>query len=368
MKLVIATPLYPPESGGPATYAKLLEDELPKYGIEPTVVRFSEVLHFPKVLRHFLYMGLVKRALKESDAVLALDPVSTGFPAYKAARALGKPLYVKIVGDYAWEQGTQRFGITDSLDAFVKRRKVPLPVRMMRLVETLVAKAAVRIIVPSAYLKRIIGAWGVDTGKIDIIYNAAPLLPPPSSYARPNDVPPGPYLICVARLVPWKGMDGVIRALKRLRETRPELSLVIVGEGPEETRLKALARDEGLTDAVVFVGRKPQGEAPAYLLHAEAFILNTGYEGFSHLILEAFTLSVPVITTPIGGNTEQVEEGISGLLVPFQDDAALAAAVERLLCDRTLRARIIEGATKRLTAFSRERLGKELSTLLTSSL
>jgi hypothetical protein len=55
MKLVIATPLYPPEIGGPATYAKLLEDGLSNLGIEIKLVKFSEVRHLPKIIRHFAY-------------------------------------------------------------------------------------------------------------------------------------------------------------------------------------------------------------------------------------------------------------------------------------------------------------------------
>lgn len=365
MKLVIATPLYPPEPGGPATYAKLLEEGLPAHGIDVSLVKFSDVRRFPKMFRHFAYKGMVKKALRDADAVLALDPVSVGYPAMLAARELGKPLFVKIVGDYAWEQGTQRFGITSSLDEFVMTERVPFPVRMLRSIETGVARAARKIIVPSQYLARIVAAWGVPAEKIAVIYNAPRDLGAHGSYARPEDAPPGPYVVSIARLVPWKGMDGAMRALARARKERPDLSLVIVGDGPEEERLKTLAATLGITDAVRFVGRKPQGEAPAYLSHAEALILNTGYEGFSHLILESFLLGVPVITTPVGGNVEQVEDGQTGLLFPYQDDAALALALSRLLGDPTLRARIVEGAKARLAGFGgREALLESVANLL----
>ncbi len=76
MRLVIATPLYPPEPGGPATYAKLLEEGLPSRGIEVTLVKFSDVRKYPKVFRHMAYKGRVKKALRNADAVLALDPAS----------------------------------------------------------------------------------------------------------------------------------------------------------------------------------------------------------------------------------------------------------------------------------------------------
>src|SRR3989338_4085545 len=135
MKLVIATPLYPPEIGGPATYAKLLFEGLPKKAIEVELVKFSDVRHLPKFIRHYVYYRRVLMAARSADAILALDQVSVGLPALYAAQKLGKPFFVKIVGDYAWEQGQQRFGITENLDEFVKTKNVPFSVRMLRRIQ-----------------------------------------------------------------------------------------------------------------------------------------------------------------------------------------------------------------------------------------
>ena len=151
MKLVLATPLYPPEIGGPATYAKALEEGLPAREIEVTTVKFSEVRHLPKLIRHYAYYRRVLRALREADPVLALDPVSVGLPAMKAAKRAHKPFFVKIVGDYAWEQGRQRFGVQEDLDEFVKMPQPSRAVRVLQGIEMRVAKAAGRIIVPSEY-------------------------------------------------------------------------------------------------------------------------------------------------------------------------------------------------------------------------
>ena len=158
MRVLIATPLYPPESGGPATYAKLLEGGLPSRGFEVELVKFADVKRLPKFIRHFIYFLHVLEGARGVDLVLALDAVSVGFPAMLAARIARKPFVVKIVGDYAWEQGQQRFGITQTLDEFVKTKHVPFSVRMLRKIETRVARKAKRIIVPSNYLKGIVVA------------------------------------------------------------------------------------------------------------------------------------------------------------------------------------------------------------------
>ncbi len=110
MRLLIATPLYPPDPGGPATYAKALEEGLPPLPIEVDLVKFSDVRHLPKGVRHVAYFWRVLRALKGVDVVLALDPVSVGLPALLAALIARKKFVLKVVGDYAWEQGRQRWG------------------------------------------------------------------------------------------------------------------------------------------------------------------------------------------------------------------------------------------------------------------
>ena len=80
MKILIATGIYPPDIGGPATYSKLLFDELPKRGIKVSVLSFGEVRGYPKIIRHFIFF--LKLIIRGSDCgvVLAQDPVSVGLP------------------------------------------------------------------------------------------------------------------------------------------------------------------------------------------------------------------------------------------------------------------------------------------------
>src|SRR3990167_4165522 len=103
MKILIATPLYPPEPGGPATYSKLLEDGLPKLGIDVVLVKFGDIRGLAKVFRHIAYFARVRKAAHDVDLIYALDPVSVGLPSLLAAWVARKPFMVKVVGDYAWE-------------------------------------------------------------------------------------------------------------------------------------------------------------------------------------------------------------------------------------------------------------------------
>lgn len=320
MRLVIATPLYPPEIGGPATYAKLLYEGLPGKGIEVELVKFSEVRRLPKIIGHYIYYRRVLKAARKADVVLALDPVSVGLPAMIAARCAGKPFIVKIVGDYAWEQGQQRFGVTQNLDEFVKTKSVPFVVRVLRRIQTRVARNAVKIIVPSEYLKGIVAAWGIPKEKIVVIYNGIEI---------PEQLPEqhkkeGEFLIVSAgRRVPWKGFE----AIERVAKVHPNWRVCIAS---------------GL----------PRTEVLAQIKAADVFVLNSFYEGLSHVLIEAMTLGTPVIATNAGGNPTLVADGETGLLIPPGDDTALEQALIAVAQDPTqARERALSGQ-KRMGDFS----------------
>ena len=107
-KVLIATGLYSPDVGGPATYARELESHLPDYGFEVVVAPFTWVRKFPPGIRHILYLIVLIEYGEDASIILALDPVSVGLPAVIAARVLRKKFVLKVVGDYAWEQYCQK--------------------------------------------------------------------------------------------------------------------------------------------------------------------------------------------------------------------------------------------------------------------
>lgn len=341
MRLVVATPLYPPEIGGPATYVRFLEEGLPPRGIEVEVVKFAGVRRLPTGIRHCAYYRRVRRALRAADLALALDPVSVGLPTMLAAWRERKPYVVKVVGDYAWEQGRQRFGITEDLDAFLRRARAPLPVALLRYLETRVARSATRVIVPSDYMKRVVSAWGVPARAIAVIYNAVKIDAPG---AVPEGVTklPRPLLVTAGRLVSWKRVEGVIDALAAGRA-----SLAVVGDGPLREALEARAREK-MPGRAAFTGALSHADTLATIAAADLFVLNSTYEGLSHLLIEALALGKAVVAADVGGNAEVIENADLGTLVSVADPGALARAIDALLANAPLRTRL--GVNAKLSA------------------
>lgn len=335
MRLCIATPLYPPEAGGPATYTRTLEQGLPTHGDTVIVVKFSGVRHLPKMVRHVQYFFHVLAVARKSDAILALDPVSVGLPAVLAAILLRKPFIVKVVGDYAWEQGVQRSGVEVSLDDFVHMRRVPPFVSLLRTIQTFVARHARAVIVPSEYLKGIVTAWGIDAKKIEVIYNAVSI----DTTSLPIRSLAPHTILTAGRLVPWKGIHGLIDALALVRQEIPDATLSIIGDGPERTSLEAHAAEK-VSGAVTFLGALSHTETLAHVQAADVFALNSTYEGLSHMLIEATMLGASIVASNAGGNPEVIRHEQDGLIVPTGDSAALAQALTRMLQDTALAQRL----------------------------
>jgi sugar transferase (PEP-CTERM/EpsH1 system associated) len=150
----------------------------------------------------------------------------------------------------------------------------------------------------------------------------------------------------VARLDPIKNHEGLLRAFSRLIQKRVEAFLVLAGDGPERRPLEQLSAEQGIRERVIFLGTV---SAVDKLLNAlDMFVLNSHREGMSNTLLEAMATGLPVVATRTGSNPELIEDGISGSIIPVNDDVALFNALESMASDSRLRSRFGEAARLRV--------------------
>lgn len=138
-------------------------------------------------------------------------------------------------------------------------------------------------------------------------------------------------ILTVGRAVPEKGQALLIEALAELARRGVDARLAIVGDGPELPELRALAERLGVAGSVELAGALGQGEIVAYFERADVFALPSFAEGLPVVLMEAMATGLPVVTTPIAGIPELVEDGRSGYLVAPGRADELAGALERLL-------------------------------------
>ena len=329
MRILIATGLFPPESGGPATYSKLLLDKLPALQIEVKVLPFSTVRHLPKIVRHTAYFFTCLRQASGVQIIYAQDPVSVGFPAYLASLLLHKKFMVRLGGDYAWEQARQRHGIKDELDEFQTRR-YGLRTEVLRSVQRFVVRRARAVVVPSEYMRRIVGAW-TNASKVHRIYSSINLTPP---IEMPADRPEGFLVLSFGRDVPWKGFG----AIKEVVSREPSWHVKIFSE-------------------------LPYPQAMGWLKSADVYVNNSTYEGLSHQLVEAFALGTPVVATDVGGNPELVTPD-TGLLIPAKNTEALYMALKDIHDNKEAAQARATRAHERAKDFSMDKAINEIAGLL----
>lgn len=163
----------------------------------------------------------------------------------------------------------------------------------------------------------------------------------------------GPWIVGVGRLTRQKGFDRLIRAVAQMQ--RPEVRLVLVGEGPDREALAVQARDLGVTLLMPGFVRQPMH----WLAHADLFVLSSRWEGFGHVIVEAMAAGAPVVSFDCPhGPRDIIDSGVNGLLVPDGDEAALTGAMSELLDDRDLARRLSAAASSDAARFSSARIAE----------
>jgi glycosyltransferase involved in cell wall biosynthesis len=207
------------------------------------------------------------------------------------------------------------------------------------------ARHAAGIITVAHALKDKLVALGVPAERVEVLRNGVDL-----QLFRPVDREDWrrrlgfrrTTLLSVGNLVPIKGHDLAIRALRLL----PEMELVIIGNGPERAALGTLARQSGVSDRVIFAGVMAQEDLRHCFGAADALVLASSREGWANVLLESMACGTPVVASSVGGTPEVVTAPEAGLMMAERTPEALADAVRRLFehyPDRSATRRYAEG-------------------------
>lgn len=360
MRILLATPIYPPEIGGPATYTKELASRLAK-AEQITIATFADKAEViegtllklvaksqPTLSRLTQFFFLCLREGAKAQVIYAQNAVAAGLPAALAGMLLRKPVVLKFVGDEAWERATQAGKTKKNLADFLAAPEGGFKTSLFISIQRFTLNHVSAVVPPSQFLGDIIkNYYGVPAERVMVNYNAFEGGAPAQEAHKPRQI------LSVGRLVAWKHIDGIINALKIVKDRYPDATLVVAGGGPEDGALKKLAADSGLGEAVIFAGALSREEINKLEAQSSVMVLNSTYEGLPHIALEAFAAQTPIVATDIPGTREAVVNEKTGLLVPAGDTATLAVAIERVFEEQALRTQIVAGGMEALaTKFS----------------
>ena len=320
MKILITVGIYPPDIGGPASFVPKIANLYANQGHEITVICLTdsptEDRENYKVVRILRHQNLLIRWFKTIFIILRNGHNANllfvnGLPmeSYVANLFLRKKMIRKIVGDWAWERGMNKKLINESFDEF-QNKKHNLHLEIAKFSRGWTAEKAKLVITPSKHLSTIVQKWGVEEKNLKVIYNGTEIHDSSGADIIASKTPF--TFLTVGRLAPWKNIPTIIKALKIYKNEGIQFKFYIVGSGPEEDNLKKLVTANGLQNEVEFTGQLKKTELFEYYKKANIYIQASSYEGLPHVILEAISHKLSIISTPIGGTNEILLDGKNG--------------------------------------------------------
>jgi phosphatidylinositol alpha-1,6-mannosyltransferase len=228
-------------------------------------------------------------------------------------------------------------------------------------------RGASRVVAVSRFTAGLVQQAGVDPARIEVVNPGCDLTrfaPKPADASLRQRILGARHrhrvILTTGNLVARKGHDVVIRALARLQVDVPDVVYLIVGDGPHRGELERLAGLLGVRDRVVFAGRVPDAELPAFYILGDVFVMvsrerreESDVEGFGLVYLEAGACGKAVVGGRSGGIPEAIADGVTGLLVDPSDPDDVARALAGILNE--------DGLAARLGAAGRARVEREFT-------
>ncbi|HLD28558.1 MAG TPA: glycosyltransferase family 4 protein [Patescibacteria group bacterium] len=369
-KILIATGIYPPDIGGPATILEALSAELISRGYEVGVLTYSDVSRQvddkPYVYRvkkgkfysHLIYFFKMLTLALWCDLIYVTDTYSVGRFAYLMKKIIGKKYILRFAGDSAWEMAVASGQTTDYIVDF-EDNKYDFKIEATKDRRRKIMTGADGVIAVSNFMAGLAEKIGVGRHNIRTIYNSIDFINNDVAVEKVREIRnrygnDTKIIATACRLMPWKGVDGIIRIMNKLFSEFGRVNLLVLGDGPELDNLKELAKASQVDKRVHFLGKISHNQVSAYYQAIDLFILNTNYEGLSHTLLEVMKAGTPVVATNVGGNPELIASGQDGLLVEYNNDEQLFLAVKKILSDNVVGDNMVKSANEKLKKFNWE--------------
>ncbi len=322
--ILIATGIFPPDIGGPATYLSQFVESLIDKNYDVSVVTYADIfsgedynddIPVYRVLRRsrffgkfFRYFRFVFKEAKKTDLIYLHDITSSGLAVLLTHLLRRTPYVVRIGGDATWEQAYQRGQTKLDYRSFQIARH-PFKVSLKKFIAKQICLHSSCVIVPSEFLRSNIILWGVSEDKIQVVHNAIDVQSLKNTKEKNSNITgfiekqkkEGTKIIVTSgRLVNWKRTDMIIRSMTKTDKTM----LFVVGDGPETESLSSLVSQENLQERVHFVDTLPRNQLFNLFRQSDAFVLMSIGDTFSFVALEAYLAGTRLVLAREGALPE----------------------------------------------------------------
>lgn len=323
------TGIYPPDNGGPAQFAQVFSKWQKSKGFSPRIITLTDAPSMANTSEGFLVkkitrnQNLFTRYLQTSLRIRGefrknIPVLVNGcfLETLFASLAIGHSYVAKVPGDIVWERAKNK-GLTNLDIAQYQSSRLSLRFKLFRLLFSASLKRAQLVITPSEQLKYFCTVWGINPSKIVVVYNSVSDddFYPITNIQKKFDV------ISVGRLARWKGNEEIIQVCHNLG-----LRLAVVGSGPEFPNLQNIVNQ--LQSSTTFLGDLSRKELNLAYNESRFFVLNSTYEGTSHVLLEARACGLLAIARAnVGSNSDVVSHLSDGILFGAKTGMSLTDAL-----------------------------------------
>ena len=270
----------------------------------------------------------------EPDLIHVHSPVLNALPSLWAGRRFGLPVVYEMRA--SWEDAAVDHGTTT---------EGSLRYRLSRALESFALKRADEITTICEGLRSDIAVRGIDPARITVIPNAVDAstfvfgVPPDAGLRRSLGLEGAVVLGFAGSFYGYEGLDLLIEAARQLLPKQPKLRVLLVGGGPQEAKLRALAVSSGLADRVIFTGRVQHSQVQRYYEQIDVLAYPRLPIRLTEMVtplkpLEAMAQGLMFVASDVGGHRELVRDGETGTLFRAGDASALASAIDGLLAQR----------------------------------
>jgi glycosyltransferase involved in cell wall biosynthesis len=358
MRIVIATPLFPPELGEPAPYVYALAKRL-RTNHQVTILTYAnhiealEGVHIETIpkktslgVRIFFYTRALVRLARRADVIYAQRAVASGLPAYVASLVTRVPFAINFFEDEAWERLQRANFEPQHQGVFRRMQKIPGVVWGIWNIQHFVLRHAHTVVVPSEYVAEdMVRTYSLK--KNNVHTNYIPLKEqlklPFSSKHTSHRV----FMNC--GLFSWNDVATAMRAVTLLAEKYPDIHLYITGNGPLREELEHGIHMQEVAEHTTFLGTISKAEELFYLKSAEVFLSTALHVDTPNILFEAMRERIPFIATDIPGFRESFTHGESGLRIPPANAQTCAEAINQVFTDTSLAKHLTEGALRLLS-------------------
>ena len=336
-KTLLVTNDYPPRVGGIQRTLEAMWSELPYERVAVLAPAWEGANAFDAAAPYPILREPTEFIWPAPDFAARLDEAVDDLEAEVVL--FGDAFPLAALGPHLARRGTPYLVAAHGFDYWLS--VVPGAHAMMRF---MTSKASRVPVMCSAFIARTVRTAVPSRVPVSVLHPGADLHAfrpglPTADLRERHGIGDGPLVVCVSRLVARKGQDVLIRGMAQIRRRVPDATLLIVGGGPFEERLRALA-SEAPEGSVLFAGQVSEADLPMYYAMGDVFAMpcrsrlaGMEVEGWGNVFIEALACGRPIVVGDSGGARETVIDGETGLLVDGRQVGQVADAVAELLSD-----------------------------------